>query len=175
MSSQTYPKNDKGLGLFHLSIITRRISIPVIRINYNGQTIQETIQEYISKTYEGNCQVEGYIRPGTCTIVNISGGAIDGASVIFNVMFSCYICNPVEGMTLSCIVKAYTGSGGIRAHICNSEEDASHQNAILVIFITTPPPDAAKCKDGTILNNVRVVGSRFELNDTFISVIGEIV
>jgi hypothetical protein len=167
---QTHPKNDTSL--FNLSLITRRITIPITHIA--SASLESTLREYISTVYEGKCQVEGYIRPGKkfCDIIEISGGCVNGAYIIYTVMFSCYICNPLEGMTLQCLVVSSIQGGGIRAHIYSSEKDAP-RDAILVIFITNGEQDKIYNQNDEL--SIRVIGSRFELNDAFISVIGEII
>ena len=94
---------------------------------------------------------------------------IQGNTININVVFECEICLPVEGMILSCIIKNKT-KAGIRAEI---DEDPSP----VIIFIARDHHNNnqtfIKANEGDTIN-VSVIGQRYELNDKYISVIGEI-
>ena len=93
--------------------ITRKVSLP---FNVIGENLKENIEQTLQKEIEGRCIDEGYIRPGSIVIVSYSAGVISGNMVIFNVLFECLVCSPVEGMRFRAIVKNVT-KAGIRAEI----------------------------------------------------------
>jgi hypothetical protein len=80
------------------------------------------------------------------------------------------VCNPPQGMRISCAVKNVTNAG-ILAHTDDSEYSP------LNIFIARDHhyniPYFSELKEGDIIM-IRVVGQRFELNDPYVSVIGEL-
>ena len=162
-------KELKLIPIYSTSLITRNISLS---INQVGKNVREIIEKCIAFNFEGKCIVEGYIRPNSTKIVSFSSGLIDrGTSISFEVVFECEICYPVEGMLIQCVAKNIT-KAGIR---CESLEE---KPSPIVVFIA---------RDHHYNNNyfnsvqeddkitIRVIGQRFELNDKFISIIGELV
>ena len=111
-----------------------------------GENLHQTIEDLISKMIEGKCIVEGYVKPGSVKVITFSSGLVKGDNIIFNVVFGCEVCYPVSGMNLTCVARNIT-KAGIRAE---SYEEGNK-------FIA------------------RVVASRFELNDKYVSVIAEII
>jgi DNA-directed RNA polymerase subunit E'/Rpb7 len=155
-------------NIYTRSLITRSISIAIVSV---GKNIQETIEKYISLNYEGKCVVEGFVKPGSCKIITYSSGLIKGTNIIFEVLFECQICSPVEGMLIQCIAKNIT-KAGIRAE--TSDESPSP----IVVFVARDHHYMIKyfstIEEGTKFT-VRVIGQRFELNDKYISIIAELV
>jgi hypothetical protein len=154
-------------GLFNQILITK--SIP-ISINNIGNSIKETLEKAIAFQVEGKCIVEGYIKPNTVEIITFSSGLVQGSIVIFDVVFQCYVCSPVEGMHITCIAK-HINKAGIRAEINETPSP-------VVIFIARDhnynSPLFAHIKEDNEIK-VRVIGQRFELNDKYISIIAELV
>jgi DNA-directed RNA polymerase subunit E'/Rpb7 len=155
-------------NIYTRSLITRNIAIPIVSV---GKNIQETIQKYISLNYEGNCVVEGFIKPDSCKIITHSSGLVKGTNVAFEVVFECQICCPVEGMLVQCVAKNIT-KAGIRAE--SSDETPSP----IVVFIARDHhymiPYFSTIEEGAKFT-ARVIGQRFELNDKYVSIIAEIV
>jgi len=119
---------------------------------------------------EGKCCIEGYVKRGSIKIVTFSSGNIVGNCVIFTVVFEYLVCNPPQGMRISCAVKNITNAG-ILAHVDDGEYSP------LNIFIARDHhyniPYFSELKEKDIIM-IRVMGQRFELNDPFVSVIGEL-
>ena len=156
-----------GVGIYMKNVITRKIHLPFTSI---GENIKENIEEFLSLQIEGKCIDEGYIRPNSIKIVSYSAGVIIGNNVIFDILFECLVCRPVEGMRFRAIVKNVT-KAGIRAEINETKSP-------VVVFIARD--HHYKSKEFTMLKegddiNVRVIGIRYELNDEYISIIGELV
>ena len=98
-------------------------------------------------------------------------GEVKGELIQFQTIVDCLVCFPVEGMLVQCVAKNIT-KAGIRAEIqgeavspivCFISRD-HHVNSSQFAVVTENDP---------IL--VRIIGQRFELNDNFISAIGELV
>jgi DNA-directed RNA polymerase subunit E'/Rpb7 len=155
-------------NIYTRSLITRSISIPIVSV---GKNIQETIEKFVSLNYEGKCVVEGFIKPNSCKIVTHSSGLIKGTNIVFEVVFECQICCPVEGMLIQCIAKNIT-KAGIRAE--SSDESPSP----IVVFITRDHHYMMQyfstIEEGSKFT-ARVIGQRFELNDKYVSIIAELV
>ena len=136
------------------------------------KNIKETIEENIKDIFEGKCVVEGFIKPNSSKIVTYSSGlVVRGNSISFEVVFECEICFPVEGMLISCVAKNIT-KAGIKA------ESANEFPSPIVVFIAKDHhynnTYFSEVQEGDKFN-VRVIGQRFELNDKYISIIGEII
>ena len=153
--------------LYSQILITRTITIS---INNIGNSIKETLEKAIAAQIEGKCIVEGYIKPKTIEIITFSSGLVAGSYVIFEVVFQCYVCSPVEGMLINCSAK-HINKAGIRAEV-------NEMPSPVVIFIARDHNYAsalfAQVKENDEIK-VRVIGQRFELNDKYISIIAELI
>jgi len=161
-------KKDTQMYIYSKSLLTRNITLPITII---GRNIKETIENVINDHYEGKCLVEGYIKPKSSKIITFSSGVIAGNNISFEVVFECMICNPVEGMNIMCVAKNIT-KAGIRA------ESANEIPSPIVVFIARDHHfnnnKFINIQEGDMLQ-IRVIGQRFELNDSYISIIGELI
>jgi DNA-directed RNA polymerase subunit E'/Rpb7 len=162
-------KDNKLQNIYSRSLLTRKIVLP---INYIGKNLDDVIEEYIHNNFEGKCLVEGYVKPNSVKIIRYSSGLIErGNNIVFEVVFECDICFPVEGMLVYCVVKNIV-KAGIRAEISNESPSP------VVVFIAKDHHLSNQQFNEIQVNDiitVRVIGQRFELNDKYISVIGELV
>ena len=162
-------RENKIQTVYSRCLLTRKISLHITTI---GKNLKETIEENIKVNYEGKCVVEGYIKPNSSKIITYSSGIIErGNNILFEVIFECDVCFPVEGMIISCIAKNIT-KAGIRA------ESANEMPSPVVVFIAKDHhynmAHFSEVKEGDKIN-IRVIGQRFELNDRYISIIGELI
>jgi DNA-directed RNA polymerase subunit E'/Rpb7 len=165
-----YKKRDNKLvSIYSRCLITKNISIPITSI---GKNIKETIEKVIAFNFEGKCLVEGYIKPKSSKIITYSSGLVErGINISFEVVFECEICFPVEGTLVSCVAKNIT-KAGIRA------ESADEIPSPIIVYLARDHHYNNKQFSEIEVNdsfNVRVIGQRFELNDKYVSIIGELV
>jgi DNA-directed RNA polymerase subunit E'/Rpb7 len=155
----------RGVGIFMRNVITKKVHLP---FSVLGSNIKENIQLSLVRRLEGYCIQEGYIKPNSIRIISYSAGTFMGADVTFEVMFECLVCRPVEGMRFRAIVKNIT-KAGVRA-------ETNTEPSPVVVFIARDHHYKSKgfssLKEGDEIN-VRVIGIRYELNDRYISIIGE--
>lgn len=163
-------KIKKEENIYSNSIINKPISISFINL---GSELKKTFTDILKRQIEGKCIEEGYVKTNSIKILSYSTGELDGSNVIFHVIFECLICFPVEGMFINCVAKNIT-KAGIKAEI----ETNGTEKSPLIIFLA---------RDHNYLNKkfsnigieekikIRVIGQRFELNDEYISVLGELV
>ena len=158
----------KTPGIYSSVLITHRVPISIIHI---GDNIKQTLEKQIAFNIEGKCIVEGYVKPGSCSVISYSSGELNGSDVIFIVVVECVVCCPIEGLIIPCIVKNITESAGIKA----ITEDSPSP---VIIYIARDHhyknPEFSKLNVGDNIN-VRVIGQRYELNDEYISVIAELI
>ena len=161
-------KEIKYSGIYSRSLITRSVVLPIVTI---GKNIKETIEKCIAINFEGKCIVEGFVKPNSSKIITYSSGVVQGTNIKFEVVFECQICCPVEGMLIPCVAKNIT-KAGIRAE---SDEEVPTP---IVVFIMRDHHYMSKYFSSineTDKIMVRVIGQRFELNDKYVSIIGEAV
>jgi len=156
-------------SIYSRSIISRTISLPITAI---GKNLKQIIEEFISFHYEGKCVVEGFIKPQSTKIITYSSGTIKrGNYVSFDIVFECQVCFPVEGTIISCVAKTNT-KAGITA------ESADEKPSPIIVFIARDhhyySSQFNEIKEGDKIN-IKVIGQRFELNDKFVSIIGELI
>jgi DNA-directed RNA polymerase subunit E'/Rpb7 len=162
-------KDTRQESIYSRCLLTRKV---VLSINFIGKNLDEVIEEYIHNNFEGKCIVEGFVKPNSCKIIKYSSGLIErGNNIVFEVVFECDICFPVEGMLIKCVVKNVV-KAGIRA------ESASDVPTPVVVFVAKDHHyNIQQFNNIQVGDNisVRVIGQRFELNDKYVSIIGELV
>lgn len=159
----------KDWNIYSRCLLTRKI---ILSINVIGKNLDEVIEEYIRDHFEGKCVVEGYVKPNSSKIIRYSCGTIErGNTVVFEIVFECDVCFPVEGMIIPCVAKNIV-KAGIKA------ESATEVPSPIIVFVARDhhysSQQFADIKEGDKIN-VRVIGQRFELNDKYVSIIGELV
>lgn len=162
-------RSDKLQTIYSRCLLTRKIILP---INVIGKNLDQVIEDYINNNFEGKCIVEGYVKPGSSKIIRYSCGVIErGNSIVIEVVFECDTCFPVEGMLISCLVKNVV-KAGIRA------ESTTDVPSPVVVFVARDHHfDIHQFNEIQVGDtiNVRIIGQRFELNDKYVSIIGELV
>jgi DNA-directed RNA polymerase subunit E'/Rpb7 len=157
----------KILDIYMTNMITRRVTLNMSNV---GNNIKSILEKMIAYQMDGKCVVEGYIKPNSIKIISYSNGIIKGDEVAFEVVFECLVCLPVEGMHITAIAKNIT-KAGIRAEI-------NEEHSPLIIFIARDHNYKSLYFSSIKENDeikVRVIGQRYELNDTFISIIAELL
>ena len=104
----TDKREQKIYGVYNQGLLTKKIHLSIREI---GKNIKKILEERISDVYQGKCIDEGFIKPGTISLMTYSSGVVNGEYVEFQVIFDCMICNPVEGMLVECNTKTITKAG----------------------------------------------------------------
>ena len=171
-------KNDDEI--FQTALLTKRVTLGMILVD---KFIQTTLTDILKRELEGKCCVEGYIKSNSINIITYSSGNLKGSNIVFDVVFQCLVCYPVEGMLLR--VKAVSiNTAGIKAesvYYATNELSIASGGIVptpYVLFISRNHH-----QDNDTFNFIqpndtfiaRVIVQRFELNDKYISIIGEIV
>jgi hypothetical protein len=172
MQSKTKPSKKKELGklasIYSRCLITRKVVLPIAVV---GKNLTELLEKKIISTIEGKCLVEGFVKPKSTKIITHSSGMVQSDTIVFDIVFECEVCFPVEGMLISCVAKNIT-KAGIRA-----ESDGEIPSPV-VVFIARDHhyavPQFANVQEGDKFT-ARVIGQRFELNDKYVSVIAEYI
>tara|TARA_B100001093_G_scaffold514632_1_gene589103 strand:+ start:6393 stop:6968 length:576 start_codon:yes stop_codon:yes gene_type:complete len=160
-------KNRIKKGLWMKNMLTRRILLPFHSI---GSNIRENIQKKLDEQLYNKCSKEGYIKSGSIKILSYSSGLVEADNVVFEVMFECDVCHPVEGQIIKCQVKNITRAG-IRAIYIKEKISP------ITVFVARDHhynnEAFLKVKENEEIT-IRVIGIRYELHDETISVLGEL-
>ena len=175
MSTSTHKKVGKGKirknkikrGIWMKNVLTRKILLPFYSV---GSNIRENIQEKIEESLYNKCSKEGYIKNKSINILSYSSGLVESNNVIFEVMFECEICHPVEGQIIKCQAKNITRAG-IRA--VNTRETPSPVTIFIARDHHYNNESFLKVKENEEIT-IKVIGIRYELNDETIAVLGEL-
>lgn len=160
----------KIFGVYVRSILTTKI---VLHITEIGNNLMQNLEKKLIQKTSNKCIPEGYIKHQSIKIQNYSAGLVPMSSNIqYTVVYECMLCHPVEGMLMKAKVKHIT-KAGLRCDVVDEEG-----NIPINVFIIREHSNINEYfnsikEDDEI--NVRVIGVMFELNDPYISVIGELV
>ena len=162
------PADNKIYGIYLKSLLNDKITLNITEI---GNNLKQNLEKKIASKIEGKCITQGFIKPNTTRIVNYSSGNVNTGFVDFQVVFECMICHPVEGMLIECKSKTIT-KAGIHAEVIDETGVVP-----VTVFIARDhnynDVDFNNVKENeTIL--VRVIGTRFELNDSYVCVIAKL-
>lgn len=124
---------------------------------------------YAKDKLEGKCRKEGYLSIGSMVLESFSAGLLFSDSVTFDVLFQADVCNPEIDTITECKIINNTKIG-IRG--IYQEKDNP------VVFFVSREHNLSKNFDEYFIGQkitVRIIGTRFELDDHSISSISEII
>ncbi len=154
-------------NIYNVNVLTKKVYIEFSNINKNN--IDNLILRNLKFHYENKCINEGYIKTDSIKIINYNNPLMKDKHVIYDVIFECKIANAIQGNIIQCIVKSITKIG-IKAEL---NADYSPFIVFLIRDHHYNVEEFSKIKENDIIN-VKIIGQRFELNDTKIHVIGEL-
>lgn len=130
---------------------------------------EKYFKDYARDQMEGRCRKEGYISKEGVAILSYSCGLLFADSISFQVIFHVNACNPMIDTVIPCHILNNTKIG-IRG--VYQEKDNP------IIFFVSREHNPTKNFDDYCIGQtiqVKILGTRFELNDTAISSIAEII
>lgn len=146
-----------------------------------NDNFDETIKAKLKDTLEGVCSRYGYIKPGSLEIIKRSAGLFTkqhfNGHLRFEIQCRGDVCNPAQGLVVQAVVKNKNAMGLLAE---SSIEIANNTVPILDIIIPKKSNgimseiDLEEVQIGDHIY-VMVMGKRYQLNDTSISIIGRAV
>lgn len=136
-----------------------------------GPSTRQNLLHKIVRQVENKCIPEGYVRPNSVEIISYSSGVIKHNVVEFQVVFWCWVCNPMEGMKVECLVKTIT-KAGIHAEV------VADSHVPIKIFVARDHNYNGEEFQNVQENEtivVQIIGKRFELNDPHVVAIASYV
>lgn len=165
-----YAQSKPTHGVYTNAVLNMKVHL---MINEVGKNIKPNLESVISQKTEGKCIKHGFIKPNSIRVLTYSSGILNGGMVIFDTVFECKLCNPVEGMHIDdCVIKTVT-KAGIHAEVIDQDGTVP-----LTIFIARDhhfqDKQFSQVTEGVKIN-VSVIGTRYELNDPYICVIAKLL
>jgi DNA-directed RNA polymerase subunit E'/Rpb7 len=141
----------------------------IVPFNVANKNLNNYFLEYSKKYIEGKCRKEGYIKPNSVKITNVSTGLLKGNDIYYKVSYNVDSCFPEKGMMINAKIKNITKIG-IRAVV------SDYDNPI-ILFVSSEHNQHKNMESYIVGQKIllKVIDFRFELYDDFISVIAEIV
>jgi DNA-directed RNA polymerase subunit E'/Rpb7 len=130
---------------------------------------EKYFMSYAKDNLEGRCRNEGYLSIGSMTLDCYSCGLLYADSVSFDVKFKANVCNPEIETITDCKIINNTKIG-IRG--------IYQENDNPIVFFVSREHNPSKNFDDYFIGQtikVKIIGTRFELNDLSISSISEII
>jgi len=162
-------------SLYNSVKCTRRITLSFAHLMKYGNTpekLKSALETHISNEVEGKCGVEGYVEPNSVQLLSHSCGQLNGPNIVYDIEFECNICNPGEGAVIKC--RALTTTlAGIRA-VASKEYVPSPIEVYLARDLHRGCKIFNDVKEGNHIY-VKIIGSRFVLNDSHVSIIGNLI
>ena len=158
-------------NIYTKQIINEKITLKYSDVNSN---LENNIIEQLKTKIEGKCIIHGYVKTNSIKLITYSCGELFSDSIIFDLVIECLISCPYESMILECKVVSNT-KVGLKCNIINKGDDII--NTYLIYVARDHNYNNTKFSNIAVDDIIytRVIGHRFELNDTFISVIAELV
>lgn len=147
------------------------------------ERIEERLTIKLKKRYEGVCSRFGYIKPDTLTILTRSLGSFMkphfNGHTRYEVLMVGEVCNPTQGMVVTAKVMAKNNLGILAESSVVSKGVAKPLPLLDILIPRRSAGIASEIDIDTVAIGdevfVEVLGKRYQLNDTKISIIGRIV
>ena len=153
------------------SLLSIKIQLSFSELSHLESNLEERLKQRIAN----KCIEHGYISPNNIHITTHSAGIVQNEYILYDVVYTCRIAHPVEGQILQAKIKTITIAG------IHGEVEDKFGNIPITVFVardhvcisSTATLDFANYKEGQIIY-VKVIGSRYELNDPCVYVIAEV-
>jgi hypothetical protein len=153
--------------IYITSLITRKINIPMSEC---GKNMTDILIHYL-QPLEGKCIDEGYLKKGSIKIISHDSGKLFKHYITFVVVFEGSIALPTVNQQLVCEVESNT-IAGLQCKLHMEVESP------FIIFLAKDHhmdnTEFFQCDVGSIIH-VSVLGQRFSINDSNISVIAKLL
>lgn len=169
--------------IYTRQFVNKKITIPFAKLN---GSVEKIFKEYAETFIVGKCSKEGYISTSHVKVVEYSAPKCVSSDAVYDVVYEFEIYNPCEGQELLAKVSNITKIG-IKAAISTN----SRVNPVTV-FASRLHNEGIIMKDDNIeleqdvynskdvysendIIRVKVIGYRFEVNDSSVYVLGKII
>jgi hypothetical protein len=159
--------DESSRTLFNFCSLKEKIPIPYDELEDEATYFQQYAEQHVVN----KCRKEGFVMSfPPVQVESVHMGVMKENLIVYDVVCRARVCLPMDGMVLRCKILSFTKAG-----IKTVFED--NGDIPLIVFLSREH-NLMKSFEKHKVNDmvdVRVIGSLFELNDTNINVIGELV
>jgi DNA-directed RNA polymerase subunit E'/Rpb7 len=140
------------------TILSRKIQLHVTQLSMLSLHLEQSLRNMVAN----KCTEDGYICPNDIDIIQHSVGIIQEEYMTFQVIFSCFVCHPMEGAIFVAKVKSIT-LAGIHAEIMDT-----YGNIPITVFVARDHHRPLQIFEHIQEHQsiyVKLLGIRFEKND----------
>ena len=141
----------------------------MVPIHLVGKRLHQTLEAMLAAENEGKCNQYGYIRPNSTRVLATSNPECRGAYCSVEVLYKCSVFHPVDGMNLKCVAVSISKAG----IMAKSADETPSPFQLMVARDHYYSNDVFHSIEKGDTFVARVKGSRFELNDAHVMIIGE--
>ena len=163
--------------LYTNQCVQKTVHVPFDKLEKN---MKDVFIRHAKKYFVNKCTKEGYITNKPFQVISYSAGETRSGHVEYRVLYEFQTCFPYEGMNVQCKIDCVTKIG-IKGILSHDELEnpivvfASHLHNPTIFDTNEDGENNTKqYQEGDIMQ-IKVVGHRFEVNDPFIYVLGEII
>ena len=169
--------------IYTRQFVNKKVTIPFAKLN---GSVEKIFKEYATKFIVGKCSKEGYISTSHVKVIEYSAPKCASSNATYDVVYEFEIFNPCEVQELVVKVSNITKIG-IKAVISTN----SRVNPVTVFASRLHNEDIIMKDDSIELDQndydnknvysendvirVKVIGYRFEVNDTSVYILGKII
>jgi DNA-directed RNA polymerase subunit E'/Rpb7 len=158
--------------MYQTMYLDQRVSLTPVELNIltDAASIQNLLETKLRETYEGRCNANGYVRPGSIKLLGRSMGCAENGrftgNMIYDCKISCEVLHPTVGSEVEVRVIKVNRMGAY----------AVFEEAIRVLLPRDIHLGSAEFDAIEEGDTVRAVldRSRFQTNDTFIMAVGHL-
>jgi DNA-directed RNA polymerase subunit E'/Rpb7 len=152
--------------VFVRSVLTHNMRLNMAKLYQHD--LEACLLEGLTTELEGRCAEQGFIKPGSISLLDVSNGKLKDEHAIFTVQCSAEVALPAEGQVLQCVVENISHAGltcsikptpdAVSPYIINVFRDHHHTAARL-----------AKHPVGSVVS-VKVVSFGYVIRDPSITI-----
>ena len=159
--------------MYHTVFLDERVSLSPTELNevVSKDSVSEILTSKLRKKHEGKCNANGYVKPGSLSIIGRSMGIAENGrftgNVLYDCKFKCDVLYPVGGAEMDASVIKVNKMGAY-THV----DEAIRILLPRDLHIGNVSFDAIE--EGRNVR-VRIERSRFQVNDPYIMAVGILV
>ena len=170
LSTRPIENMNQSEYLFTEALIEKRVHLLVHQIT---DKMESHLIRHLKERYANRCINEGFVLPSSIQMKNYSCGKITSQGVHIVVTFLCKVCNPATGIEVDCTVMDIT-KAGVHAVFTIPQEGVTPLSIYVLRDHDSRSEHFEKLQKGETVR-LRILGTRFELDDPMIQAVAEFV
>ena len=153
-------------NLYVKNVLLKKLSM---KCNELGENIDDILKQKLIESIGNRCLKEGYVNGDSINIISRTLGKINpnhfNGEIYYNIQYAADICNPPKNMIIECKIKGINQLGIMAEVDC------------LTIMVAKQYLDSSVNLSNYSIGdsiNISIIGTRFDLNDKYITIIARL-